>query len=233
MSIELDGREVLIDDEACKILFNDTVKGDKGYGEFRRITCKRIGRPPRRRKKYITIRSTGQDVVVGSSEYINLRRAGKIRGDEPQFYKEVVHTNTPKDIVEVRLNHVRKIKKLPKTGPSTMSTKSWDRVAPKTPNEKKLLRAQCGDVCFVRPKEEMGNTAGQEINRGDIPICPQTKFTGGVCAVDCRGLAAAKQTTEFLPDEYRAEIIPELQDHFTCDVHAHKEDKDITMGKKL
>lgn len=185
---------ISINENVRQVLFGNMTNNAAQYP----IRCSRFGKYISHvYTKYVTVVSSGRDVKVGSRDYIDLRRKGIIRGDEPQFKKEsvVITSNAPQEIVEMRLSHVRRIKNLPRTGPATMSAAGWEKIAPKSESEKALLRNECGDVCFIESEA----------------ICPQTTHTNGICAVDCRGLASLTANTA-----NASEIISDLQNHFQC-----------------
>lgn len=53
--------------------------------------------------------------------------------------------------------------------------RGWKEAAPKGPTQRREMMARCGKSCFLEPK-----TLG-------FPVCAK-----GTCAVDCRGVVAAK-----------------------------------------
>lgn len=59
-------------------------------------------------------------------------------------------------------------------------TRGWALDAPKKGRERHLLKEKCGDKCFLLPDTE------------GFPICPKCVEDQCTCAVDCRGLMAAK-----------------------------------------
>jgi len=87
--------------------------------------------------------------------------------------------------------------------PRTRRAKGWHALAPKKGRERHELKARCGDNCFLRPEDE------------GFPICAALDRAEVPCAVDCRGLAAAKSRSHTLAPDAKARI-PKLQEHFGC-----------------
>lgn len=100
---------------------------------------------------------------------------------------------------------IKEIEKHPLSpeSPSTRQGKGWHELAPRKGKERDELKAKCGDACFLRPEDN------------GFPICAALSRTKSPCAVDCRGLAAAKSRSRTLAPEVKAEI-PVLQEHYGC-----------------
>ncbi len=58
-------------------------------------------------------------------------------------------------------------------------TRGWRAAAPQKGTERHELKQKCGDKCFLRPESE------------GFPICAALREGKG-CAIDCRGVVAAK-----------------------------------------
>ena len=103
---------------------------------------------------------------------------------------------------EVQIKEIEK-HPLSSESPSTRQGKGWHELAPRKGKERNELKAKCGDACFLRPDDN------------GFPICAALTRTNTPCAVDCRGLAAAKSRSRTLAPEVKAEI-PVLQEHYGC-----------------
>lgn len=59
--------------------------------------------------------------------------------------------------------------------------RGWSSRAPAKGSERHILKARCGESCFLRPNDE------------GFPICPSPRMTEGnpTCEIDCGGVQAA------------------------------------------
>lgn len=87
--------------------------------------------------------------------------------------------------------------------PKTRQGAGWHALAPRKGSERNELKAKCGDACFLRPEDN------------GFPICAALDRTEAPCAIDCRGLAAAKSRSRTLAPERKANI-EVLQEHYGC-----------------
>lgn len=151
-------------------------------------------------EKVITNPKTGRDITVDGPTYKKLLKAKIITGNEPKRNRKAPQPKVSKAEAAADPAHIARIKALVRsTGPQTIQAKGWGDIGPKRGKEREALKKKCGDGCFLRPQDNA------------FPICPKD-----TCAVDCRGLAAAKNRARFLPNEFRDQIIPDLQKHFDC-----------------
>ena len=85
-----------------------------------------------------------------------------------------------------------------------MRTRGWGAEAPRRGTQRHFLKEQCGDQCFLMPETE------------GFPICPKCYGDKCTCAVDCRGLLAAKIRARQYKYDDVARAAEELESKLDC-----------------
>ena len=125
-------------------------------------SAKRVKRPSPGKKTRLTGRVT-------SSSKISLKKA------TPRPLQKTLASIPPSRKAK-RANLRRMLKKGEGRG---MRTRGWAAAAPQKGKERRALKEQCGDECFLMPERE------------GFPVCAALREGQG-CKVDCRGVTAAK-----------------------------------------
>lgn len=148
---------------------------------------------------------TGKWIKVGGEAYNDLLKDKKYASKTKKLPKvERITKGSPKK------KEIKKIRELPKAKPQKLSqtlisvpntrvvqrqklkilisneregrgsrTRGWGAAAPQRGRERQELKSKCGNECFLLPE------------RNAFPVCASLRTNQG-CAVDCRGIIAAK-----------------------------------------
>ena len=122
---------------------------------------------------------TGRKIQVGGPTYNKLKREGVRVGSLPKAKPQAL-SKTLKTIPKSRKRKIAKMEySIAQSSGRGAKTRGWSGAAPQRGVERHRLMRECGSDCFLKPGTE------------GYPICAALR-TGQGCAVDCRGLQAAK-----------------------------------------
>ena len=109
---------------------------------------------------------------------INLKSIKQFTKTHPRRNKKLTSTMSQENIKKISSMSINK-KEISGDGRG-IHTRGWADVKPNLISERKIIKAKCGDSCFLYPEKNA------------FPICPKCVNGKCKCEVDCRGLLSAK-----------------------------------------